>query len=72
LHALEESVDLRRQEGFLPGVAAGLLTLGEIAVEEGRLADARRLLAEGKEAADTSGATTFGRRIDAALGELQD
>jgi len=72
LQALEQSVEIRRQEGFLPGVAAGLLTLGEIAVEEGRPADARRLLAEGKEAADTSGATTFGRRIDAALRELQD
>jgi len=72
LQALEESVELRRQEGFLPGVAAGLLTLGEIAVEQGRPHDARRLLAEAKEAADTSGAATFGRRIDAALGELQD
>ena len=35
--ALEESVRMRREDGFLPGVAAGLLTLGEIADEEGRL-----------------------------------
>jgi tetratricopeptide (TPR) repeat protein len=67
LRALEESVELRRAEGFLPGVAAGLLTLAEIALEEDRADDARRLLAEAKEAADHSGATAFGRRIDAAL-----
>jgi tetratricopeptide (TPR) repeat protein len=65
--ALEESVELRRNEGFLPGVAAGLLTLAEIAGEEGRAEDARRLLEEAKEAADASGATAFGARIDAAL-----
>ena len=65
--ALEESVALRRRDGFLPGVAAGLLTLAEIAGEEGREADARRLLQEAKQAADASGATAFGARIDAAL-----
>jgi tetratricopeptide (TPR) repeat protein len=65
--ALEESVELRRNEGFLPGVAAGLLTLAEIAGEEGRADDARRLLEEAKLAADASGATAFGGRIDAAL-----
>jgi tetratricopeptide (TPR) repeat protein len=67
LQALEESVELRRADGFLPGVAAGLLTLAQIAGEEGRAEDARRLLAEAKEAADASGATAFGTRIDAAL-----
>ena len=65
--ALEESVQLRREDGFLPGVAAGLLTLAEIADEEGRSADARRLLEEAKQAAEASGATAFGARIDAAL-----
>ena len=70
LRALEESVELRRAEGFLPGVAAGLLTLGEIALEEDRRDDARQLLVEAKEAADRSGAAAFGRRIDAALAEL--
>jgi tetratricopeptide (TPR) repeat protein len=65
--ALEESVELRRTDGFLPGVAAGLLTLAEIAGEEGRAEDARRLLEQAKEAADASGATAFGGRIDAAL-----
>ena len=65
--ALEESLQLRREDGFLPGVAAGLLTLAQIADEEGRAEDARRLLDEAKEAADASGATAFGARIDAAL-----
>ena len=68
--ALEESVELRRGDGFLPGVAAGLLTLGEIAAGEGRGDDARRLLAEAKETAERSGATAFGVRIDAALDGL--
>jgi tetratricopeptide (TPR) repeat protein len=67
VRALEESVGLRRTDGFLPGVAAGLLTLAEIAAEEGRAEDAQRLLEEAKEAADASGATAFGARIDAAL-----
>lgn len=67
VRALEESVELRREDGFLPGVAAGLLTLAEIAGEEGRTEDARRLLDDAKEAADTSRATAFGARIDAAL-----
>jgi hypothetical protein len=63
-------VELRRAEAFLPGVAAGLLTLAEIALEEGRADDARSLLAEAKDAADRSGAAAFGRRIDAALAGL--
>ena len=65
--ALEESVRLRREDGFLPGVAAGLLTLAEIADEEGRSADARRLLEEAKQVAEASGASAFATRIDAAL-----
>ena len=70
VQALEESLELRRRDGFLPGVAAGLLTLAEIADEEGRPEDARRLLVEAKEAAETSGATAFGNRIQDALVRL--
>ena len=70
LRALEESVELRRAEGFLPGVAAGLLTLAELALEEGRADEARELLGEAKEAAERSGATAFDRRIEAALADL--
>jgi hypothetical protein len=50
-----------------PGVAAGLLTLGELALEKGPTDEARRLLVEAKEAADASGTTAFAGRIDAAL-----
>jgi tetratricopeptide (TPR) repeat protein len=70
LRALEESVELRRNDGFLPGVAAGLLTLAELATEDCRPDDARPLLAEAKEAADASGAAAFGARIDAAIAAL--
>jgi tetratricopeptide (TPR) repeat protein len=67
LRALEESLELRRADGFLPGVAAALLTLAEIAQEEGRTDDAQRLLEEAKGTADAAGAAAFGARIDAAL-----
>jgi tetratricopeptide (TPR) repeat protein len=60
----EESVELRRAEGFLPGVAAGLLTLAEVAQEQGRAEEARRLLAEAREAAERCGAEAFLRRIE--------
>jgi tetratricopeptide (TPR) repeat protein len=70
LRALEESVELRRDEGFLPGVAAGLFTLAELAIEDGRPGDARPLLAEAKAAADSSGSALFGARIDAAIAAL--
>ena len=66
----EASVELRRVEGFMPGVAAGLLTLGEVAAERGRPDDARRLLAEARELAERSNARAFLARIDAVLAEL--
>jgi tetratricopeptide (TPR) repeat protein len=66
----EESVELRRVEGFLPGVAAGLLTLGEAAAERGRPDDARRLLTEARELAERSNARAFLVRIDAVLADL--
>ena len=65
-----ESVDLRRAEGFLPGVAAGLLTLAEVAHERGRADEARNLLAEAREAAERCGAAAFLLRIEAVEGEL--
>jgi hypothetical protein len=67
---LEESVDLRRADGFLPGVAAGLLTLGEIAAEEGRVDEARAFLAEARETGEACGAHAFVRRIEAVEREL--
>jgi hypothetical protein len=52
-------------------VAAGLLTLAEVAEERGRTADARRYLRESKGAARRGGATAFLARaeaFEAALG----
>jgi tetratricopeptide (TPR) repeat protein len=69
--AFEESVRLRREEGFLPGVAAGLLTLGEVAAEQGRPDEAARLLEEARELARESGAAAFLGLIEASLGELE-
>ena len=65
-----ESVELRRADGFLPGVAAGLLTLAEVAAEEGRLDDARALLAEARETGERCGAHAFLRRIEAVERDL--
>jgi tetratricopeptide (TPR) repeat protein len=66
----EESVALRRAEGFLPGVAAGLFTLGEVAAEQGRPDEARQLLTEARELAEHVGAEAVLRRIEGALVEL--
>lgn len=68
--AFEESVRLRREDGFGPGVAAGLLTLGQVAAEQGRPEEARRLLEEARETAATCGATAFAPAIEAALEAL--
>lgn len=53
---LEESVRLRREVGFEPGLAAGLLALAELARREGRSGDARTLLAEADDVAEACGA----------------
>jgi tetratricopeptide (TPR) repeat protein len=68
--AFADSVRLRRAEGFLPGVAAGLLTLGEVALEQGRPEQARPLLAEARELAERTGSAAFLRRIEAVEGRL--
>src|SRR5262249_44982757 len=65
-----ESVELRRADGFLPGVAAGLLTLAEFAHERARPAEAGRLLAEARETAEGCGAGAFPAGTDAAAGDL--
>jgi tetratricopeptide (TPR) repeat protein len=61
--AFQESVELRRSDGFLPGVAAGLLTLGEVAAERGRDEEARTHYAEARSLAERVGAAPFVRRI---------
>jgi tetratricopeptide (TPR) repeat protein len=68
--ALEESVPLRREEGFQPGLAAGLLALAYATAEDGRAEDARSLLAEAESTARTCGATAVLQWVGAAREEL--
>jgi tetratricopeptide (TPR) repeat protein len=53
---LEESVRLRRDIGFMPGVAAGLLALAELAAQAGDPNQAQALLDEAASVATTAGA----------------
>ncbi|WP_062431243.1 hypothetical protein [Herbidospora daliensis] len=53
---LEESTRLRRELGFLPGVAANLVGLAYLARDEGRADDAADLIAEARETAERAGA----------------
>ena len=53
---LEESVRLRRELGFMSGVAAGVLTLAELAAQEGDRDRALVLLDEAASIAAESGA----------------
>jgi tetratricopeptide (TPR) repeat protein len=64
-----ESVDLRERERFWPGVAAGLVTLAEVAAERGRRAEAKEHLQRARELAERTGAHAFLRRIEAAGAE---
>ncbi|WP_066375388.1 tetratricopeptide repeat protein [Herbidospora mongoliensis] len=61
---LEESTRLRRELGFLPGVAANLLGLAYVARDEGRPGDAAELVAEAREAAEQSGADRVLKWVD--------
>jgi tetratricopeptide (TPR) repeat protein len=68
---LDESVRLRREIGFDPGVAAGLLALAELADRDGRPDDARALLDEADAIAVASGADGIRRWIAEARAELE-
>ncbi|MEV5745236.1 tetratricopeptide repeat protein [Microbispora rosea] len=63
---LEESVRLRRELDFRPGVAANLVGLAYIAVAEDRRDDALRLLDEAAALAETSGALGIARHVEQA------
>lgn len=63
---LEESVRLRRELGFQPGVAAGLLALAELAARAGDRDDAQNLLAEADAVAVGCGADGIRRWIGEA------
>jgi tetratricopeptide (TPR) repeat protein len=67
---LEESVRLRREIGFRPGVAAGLLALAELAAEERDSQRAAALLDEAYAIAEDSGARGTARWIEQARAEL--
>ena len=64
--ALEESTRLRRELGFLPGVAANLVGLAHVALGEGRRPDAVALAEEAHSIAEMAGATTVSRLADEA------
>lgn len=68
---LEESVRLRRELGFMPGVAAGVLALAELAAREGRREDALALAAEARSVAEASDAGAVLRWVDQFRVELQ-
>lgn len=67
---LEESVRLRREIGMLAGVAANLVGLIYIAIEEGRRSDALALIDEALATAEASGADAVIRQIEEASAQL--
>ncbi|MCW2919730.1 MAG: hypothetical protein JWN52_7798 [Actinomycetia bacterium] len=67
---LEESVRLRREIGFLPGVAANLVRLAYIAAGEGRRDEALRLIEEASSIAEASGAQGVMRQVEEARTQL--
>jgi tetratricopeptide (TPR) repeat protein len=67
---LEESVRLRREVGFLPGVAANLVGLIYIAAAEGRREDALALAAEAADVARVSGAHGISRQVEETRARL--
>jgi tetratricopeptide (TPR) repeat protein len=67
---LEESVRLRQELGFAPGVAAGLLALAELSAETGDHQRAQALLDQADVVAEASGADGIRRWIKEAQTEL--
>lgn len=57
---------LRREIGFLPGVAANLVGLAYVAAGQGRRDDALSLIDEAGSIADTSGAQAIMRQVEEA------
>jgi tetratricopeptide (TPR) repeat protein len=67
---LEESVRLRREIGFLPGVAANLVGLAYLAAEEGRRDEALGLVQEAAAIAEASGAQGIMRQVEQARTQM--
>ncbi|MGR6317372.1 tetratricopeptide repeat protein [Micromonospora soli] len=67
---MEESTRLRREVGFLPGVAANLLALGYLAADEGDPERAVALVGEATAVAESSGAHGIVRWAEEARADL--
>jgi hypothetical protein len=67
---MAESLRLRREIGFRPGIAAALLALAELSAQCGEPERARELLGEATAVAEECGARGTLRWIDAARAEL--
>ncbi|MFF7246999.1 tetratricopeptide repeat protein [Embleya sp. NPDC008237] len=67
---LEESLRLRRELGFLPGVAANLVGLAYIAAGQGRRDDAWALIEEAGTIAKSAGAEGIVRMVEEARSDL--
>jgi len=67
---LEESMRLRREIGFLPGVAANLVGLAYIAAAQGRRAEALALIEEAAAIAAAAGAHGIMRQVEEASTQL--
>lgn len=67
---LGESIQLRRKLGFTEGVAANLVGLIHLAIDQGRSGDAEALLAEATALAQDAGATTILDQLAVARGRL--
>lgn len=67
---LEESVRLRRELEFMPGVAAGLLALAEYMSRTGRPEEAMKLAEEARATAEASEANGIIRWVDELQGRL--
>jgi tetratricopeptide (TPR) repeat protein len=67
---LEESTRLRREVGFLPGVAANLVGLAYIAAADGRRDDALSLLREATQVAEACDAQAILHQVEQAHSDL--
>lgn len=67
---LEESTRLRRERGFLAGVAASLIGLAYLAAQQERPDDAAVLLGEAAQSAEITGSQGVLRSVAAASEEL--
>jgi hypothetical protein len=68
---LEESVRLRKEIGFLPGVAANLVGLVYIAVAQDRVGEAQALIEKAGAIAGACGAERIMRQIDEARVQIE-